>query len=106
RRFAVHEHDRFAADRDAQSFGPISDVGLTLRLTLVGGSEYRLVGEVTGQPIPEFPAVAVKTLVDHQRPGGAHHLHGLGASLIEVTDEQRVGATDFASTALHAVDIV
>src|SRR4029077_15476724 len=68
--------------------------------------EHRLIGEVTGQPIPEFPAVAVESLVDHQGTGGAHHLHRLGARLIEVANEKRIGATNFASTALHAVDIV
>ena len=84
----------------------LRDVGLALRLTLVGGAEHRLVGEVTGQPVPELPAVAVETLVDHQGSRRAHHFHGLGAGLVEVADEQRVGATDFASAALHAVDVV
>src|SRR4029079_19634856 len=49
--------DRLAADRDVQSLGPITHVGLALRLTLVGGSEHRLGGGGTGRPLPEIPPV-------------------------------------------------
>ena len=105
RGLAVDEHDRLAADRDLETFCPVTDVILAVGLA-VPGAEHGLVLEFVRQPVPELPTVPVQPFVDHQCPRGPYHLHRLGPRLIEVTDEQGVRAPDLTRSALGAVDVV
>ena len=77
RRFTVDKHDGFAADRNIESLGPVSE-----RRPAPAAAFHRccrapaLVGQVLGEPVASFQPAMIQPLVDHQRPGRTHHLHG------------------------------